>query len=340
MSSKYDLVKVKILLNEHYYVFSRFLLSKMLTFCNVPTAKSVTLALDLKKQLVDSNQLEVSQVDLQRALFELMTQYGYGGDHILLFGIMTDFYSQRVPLVVLIAGSGCTGKSSVAHLLGSKLSNHNVISTDVVSDLLEVVRGLKGKKTPMETAFGENFQDKEENLGDPIWVLPLDEGQLLKVWSKRCEEVAAAVDSDIKKALLEGKVIVIEGSLLNLALFQKYILRRVYANDGVEAIVVPFLLTVPLREKVLAVETWLSSRSHFLSHLSSAQQVEVVLERFNAVEKEHGRRMEGVPNLMDRVLCFEYNNVHPAGTVTAMHQVILDRIIGTLAASRKNPNCQ
>ena len=64
-SSKYDFVKVRVWLKdgdssrdaadsrEHYYVLSRFLVSRVLTVTQMTYRDSIRLALELKKHLVD-----------------------------------------------------------------------------------------------------------------------------------------------------------------------------------------------------------------------------------------------------------------------------------------------
>ncbi|TVU48694.1 hypothetical protein EJB05_08339 [Eragrostis curvula] len=72
-TSKYDFVKVKVWLGEnadHYYVLSRFLLSRMLTVTKIPNHVAIKIALELKKLLVDNSLLDVSQTDLEANLFK------------------------------------------------------------------------------------------------------------------------------------------------------------------------------------------------------------------------------------------------------------------------------
>jgi len=67
-SSKYDFVKVRVWLGDnadHYYVLSRFLLSRMLTVTKIPNHVAIKIALELKKLLVDNSLLDVSQSDLE-----------------------------------------------------------------------------------------------------------------------------------------------------------------------------------------------------------------------------------------------------------------------------------
>ena len=46
---------------DHYYVLSRFLVSRMLTVTKLPPLKAIKVALDLKKLLVDTARLDILQ---------------------------------------------------------------------------------------------------------------------------------------------------------------------------------------------------------------------------------------------------------------------------------------
>jgi hypothetical protein len=46
----------------HYYVLSRFLISRSLTVTKIPHLKAVKIALELKKFCVDNGMLDISQV--------------------------------------------------------------------------------------------------------------------------------------------------------------------------------------------------------------------------------------------------------------------------------------
>ena len=49
-SSKYDFVKVRVWLADHYYTFSRFLFSRVLTVTQVSYADSLKISLDLAQK--------------------------------------------------------------------------------------------------------------------------------------------------------------------------------------------------------------------------------------------------------------------------------------------------
>ena len=67
------------------------------------------IALDVKKHLVDAGRLDITQEELEGVLFATLRQRGYGDDYVRRYSTMADFYRQKRPLIILIAGSACTG---------------------------------------------------------------------------------------------------------------------------------------------------------------------------------------------------------------------------------------
>lgn len=60
----------------------------MLTAAKIDYNHALRIALDLKKRLVDKEQLDVSQEALQSELFELMKKHGYGTEHVRWYKTM------------------------------------------------------------------------------------------------------------------------------------------------------------------------------------------------------------------------------------------------------------
>lgn len=54
MHSKYDLVKIKVLIENHYYILSRYLISRILKMIRIPDFYAVQIAIDLKKIILAS----------------------------------------------------------------------------------------------------------------------------------------------------------------------------------------------------------------------------------------------------------------------------------------------
>ena len=119
-SSKYDFVKVRVWLDDHYYTFSRFLVSRVLMVTMVSFADSLKISLALKKSLVDKGLLDITQAAMEDALFDVMRAHGYGEEFIVRYRLMTRFNHRRIPLIILLLGTGCVGKSTLATQLADR----------------------------------------------------------------------------------------------------------------------------------------------------------------------------------------------------------------------------
>nr|KJB19664.1 hypothetical protein B456_003G113100 [Gossypium raimondii] len=203
-SSKYDFVKVRVWLGDnadHYYVLSRFLLSRMLTVTKIPNHVAIKIALELKKLLIDNSLLDVSQSDLEVNLFKLMERRGYGEEYINRYKMMTRFHHQRVPLVILVCGTACVGKSTIATQLAQRLNLPNVLQTDMVYELLRTATDAPLASTPV---WERDFSSSEE---------------LVTEFCRECRIVLKGLNGDLKKAMKDGKPIIIEGIHLDPSIY-------------------------------------------------------------------------------------------------------------------------
>ncbi|GER35075.1 P-loop containing nucleoside triphosphatehydrolases superfamily protein [Striga asiatica] len=211
-SSKYDFVKVKVWLGDnadHYYVLSRFLLSRMLTVTKIPNHVAIKIALELKKLLIDNSLLDVSQSDLEANLFKLMERRGYGEEYINRYKMMTRFHHQRVPLVILVCGTACVGKSTIATQLAQRLNLPNVLQTDMVYELL---------RTATELLTCLLLRNSAPLTSSPVWARDFSSSEeLITEFCRECRIVRKGLAGDLKKAMKDGKPIIIEDKLMEFA---------------------------------------------------------------------------------------------------------------------------
>ncbi|XP_059304985.1 uncharacterized protein LOC132056698 isoform X1 [Lycium ferocissimum] len=203
-SSKYDFVKVKVWLGDnadHYYVLSRFLLSRMLTVTKIPNHVAIKIALELKKLLVDNSLLDVSQSDLEANLFKLMERRGFGEEYINRYKMITRFHHMRVPLVILVCGTACVGKSTIATQLAQRLNLPNVLQTAMVYELLRTSTDAPLASSPV---WARDFSSSEE---------------LITEFCRECRIVRKGLAGDLKKAMKDGKPIIIEGIHLDPSIY-------------------------------------------------------------------------------------------------------------------------
>ncbi|KAG0175367.1 hypothetical protein DFQ30_008759 [Apophysomyces sp. BC1015] len=191
----------------------------MLTAARIDYGHALRMALDLKKRLVDKSQLDVSQQELQCELFDLFQRHGYGAEHVKWYKTMANFHHQRIPLVVLLAGTASIGKSTIATRLSERLNLSSVLKTDVVYDLMHTI--MDGVAPPSLWSLDDIHFDRECALV--------------------CQDdwYDVGLDADLCKSVSDGKSIIIEGDLVSHAL-----LDHMQQFQQQQVVVAPFLLTL------------------------------------------------------------------------------------------------
>jgi 2-phosphoglycerate kinase len=122
-----------------------------------------------------------------------MKKYNYSDNYIQMYTMMNNFYTKRVPLIILISGPPLIGKSTLATKLSERMNISNVLQTKVVSDVMNSMIGITSP-TP--------FWLEEEVTSDE---------ELIRLYEKESMCIRKGVNYDIQKAFVEGKSIIIEG---------------------------------------------------------------------------------------------------------------------------------
>ena len=238
--SKYDYVKVRVWLgdkgNQHYYVLSRFLLARMLTASKVPKKKATQIMLELKKTLVDENRLDISQKELEKAIFALLESNGYHKEYVECFGMITSFYHLKIPLIVILCGTACVGKSMVATRLAERLNLPNVLQTDLFVQIIRMSEGSPIHPLPL----WERVEDFDH---DPVASAEASESEaeaadedkthsILREFKRECACVRKSVQGDLKKSIVDGKSIILEGTYLDPVMFNDLQLQLIDEEEG------------------------------------------------------------------------------------------------------------
>ncbi|DBA02548.1 TPA: hypothetical protein N0F65_011020 [Lagenidium giganteum] len=225
--SKYDFVKVRVWVEDHFYVLSRYLVCRALVSTKINSKDAVQISLDLKRTLVDLGMTDIVQEQFEDFLYKTMQVFGYGESHISRYRMMTTFHRNRVPLLIIMAGSSCIGKSTLATKLADRLNLSSVLQTDLI---FELMCNFSGRK---ETSYTTTEFPSTETM--------------LQEYKKDCDMVRKGVKSDIDKCLKEGKSLIIEGFHIDPRLYQQEVALQTHdpdRNSGSAGIVVPFLLTL------------------------------------------------------------------------------------------------
>lgn len=201
-NSAYDFVKIRVLLGEgHNYVLSRFLVSRTLTASLIPFDVAVKVSLEVKKALVDSDMLEVTQAQLEDTIFRFLRQRQLGEEVVGRFRLLSSFHTRRQPLLVLICGSSLSFKSTIATQLAERLNFTNVLNTDWVHRLLACPRANQCESLALPESRSVHYAfAPASSLAERVAIYEADS-----------RAVCAGVESDIQKCLRDGKALVVEG---------------------------------------------------------------------------------------------------------------------------------
>ncbi|EFJ19659.1 hypothetical protein SELMODRAFT_233334 [Selaginella moellendorffii] len=198
-----------------------------------------------------------------------MERRGYGTDYINRYKMMTRFHHQRIPLIILVCGTACVGKSTIATQLAQRL---NLPNTDMVYELLRSSTEAPLTSTPI---WERHFETKEE---------------LITEFCRECRIVRKGLDGDLTKAMKDGKPVIIEGIHLDPSIYLMEENGRASpvnkAEDGdsekspaqcdgkqqlnehengsaakPKAIIVPIVLSMADIDHQMLLEEWIASRS-------------------------------------------------------------------------------
>ena len=134
-------------------MFSRFLMSRILTLIKVNDKDAIKITLDIKKFFVENNKIEVTQQELEQILFQKLQEFNYGERLVSRYQLVTRFYQKRVPFVILVCGTSCSGKSTLVTQLAEKVNISNILQTSVVKNVMD---NFQSEPTELE-------EDKKED---------------------------------------------------------------------------------------------------------------------------------------------------------------------------------
>ncbi|DBA83828.1 TPA: hypothetical protein ACH3X1_006347 [Trebouxia sp. C0004] len=146
-----------------------------------------------------------------------MESKGFGAEYTKRYKMVNQFHQERRPLIIIVCGAPCTGKSSLAQQLASRFNMPNVLQTDMFYELLRT-----SKDKPLHQR--------------PLWERPdLRHAQLITEFQRECNVVRRSIDGDLVKTIRDGKSIIIEGLHLDPGLylyeFGKYGIRHLHTRS-------------------------------------------------------------------------------------------------------------
>ena len=133
---------------------------------------------------------------------------------------MRSLHHQRIPIFVLLAGSGWIDASSLATRLAERLNLPCIIKTELIFELLSCIH----KTTPYPALFQAD----------------LEETHFISRYESEAETILKALDVDLSKHVAEGKSFIMEG--IHVSSGSLHYLEGCLSQLQRQGIIVPFLL--------------------------------------------------------------------------------------------------
>ena len=180
--------------------FSKGILSRSLNIADIGAERAYALAGDIESKLIEDNVGEISSHDL--------------ADVVLIYLKMVDpkiaekyenlksLRKSEKPLIILIGGASGVGTSSIAFELANRLRLKNILSTDMIR---EVMRKIVPKE--LSPVIHKSSFDAHESIRTPSNGMDF----VIEGFIDHVEVVNVGIEAIIERAVKEGISTIIEG---------------------------------------------------------------------------------------------------------------------------------
>lgn len=158
-------------------------MSRILTLIKCREKDAIKITLEMKRDLVEAARTDISQSELEEALFRKISEFGYEPQQITRYKLVTKFYQMRKPFIILVCGTKCMGKSTLVTQFAEKINISNILQTSIVK---QVIKSLRPKQEKTDDVIGAYVQE--------------------------CRAIRNGCNFDISKCFKDGKPLVIDGS--------------------------------------------------------------------------------------------------------------------------------
>lgn len=331
-SSKYDYVKIRVWLHHtpataqshnnipnndtvnHWYVLSRYVLSRLISSCTgLRSNVAVTIALQLKKNLVDNGQLDITQAELNEYITQLIQQYNSTQHDAVQYPQYVDQYNQlqqwqsaHICTIILIAGTyGCN-----KHMIGARLANKLNISNTIHTDTILALNDAHSTALPV---YLRRYSDTAE---------------LITTQQDICRAVYEQLLGELHKCSIDGRTVILVGSHIDIPLYEQYV-DTVQRTQNVRIQLLPYLIHVPAVQHKLTMHNRLLQHNN--THHADTQSTchceqHGVLQRIDAISQWYTDR---VPQCKQSVQQYTVGSINQ--TVQAIHSDVMQRIMHSVS---------
>ena len=258
--------------------------------------------------------------------------------------MISKFYQKRVPLLILVSGTGCIGMSTLITQLAERINVSNILQTSATYKIMRSINPL--------FEFAVQFFERPG----------LTEQELIDIYNKNCRLIRKGVNFDIQKCFVDGKALIIEGRHVNPIIYigqeeckkadktermlkiinplptptdenakenepEKKMRSDFDKIDQKGSLIIPFLLTIDESAHYLCIENRLA-QLHKLSSLEGHKaidnkemegRIKILLKNYQIIQKYLLQVSADLKIVQININSFE-------DTLDHLHNAILDRI--------------
>ena len=186
--------------NYYKEPFSKGVLARSLRFSNLGLDQAYEIASDIETKLIENEVDEISLDELSKYISDYLKKID--PDIAFKYKRLSSLRKSNEPLIILIGGASGVGTSSMAFELANRLRLKNIISTDMIR---EVMRKIISKE--LNPVIHKSSFDAYESIRTPaIRVDTTIEGFISHV-----DVVNVGIEAIVERSIKEGISIIIEG---------------------------------------------------------------------------------------------------------------------------------
>ena len=279
--------------------FSKGIMSRSLNVADIGIERAHDISSDIESDLIKCNITEISSADLADKV--LIHLYSVDKEIAIKYKNWRSLRTSKKPLIILIGGASGVGTSSMAFELANRLRLKNLISTDMIR---EVMRKIVSKE--LSPVIHKSSFDAFEAIRTPsIRIDSVIEGFISHV-----DVVNVGIEAIIERSVKEGISTIIEG----VHVVPGFIRKDLLENNNI----ISFTLTVDDEE---------AHKQRFYSRCRQPwvkRSLEKYMENFSTIRKTQRFLVEQAKIHDTRII----NNVDINETIDIMVEDILENFAG------------
>ena len=279
--------------------FSKGILSRSLNIADLGSQRAHKIASDIENELINDNITEIASYDLAEVILKHLVRI----DPVSAkkYKNWRSLRNSKKPLIILIGGASGVGTSSMAFELANRLRLKNLISTDMIR---EVMRKIVSKE--LSPVIHKSSFDAYESIRTPS--IRID--NVIEGFISHVDVVNVGIEAIIERSVKEGISTIIEG----VHVVPGFIRKDLMENNNI----IIFTLTVDDEE---------SHKQRFYSRCRQPwvkRSLERYMDNFGTIRKTQKFLMEQAKIHDSRII----NNVDINQTIDMMVSDILEKFGG------------